>query len=287
MPLSLGRCVGGALECAYHGWQYDRSGACRLVPGLRGEGPIPGARVDAHVVIERQGWVWVAFGTPPADRLPYELPCCDRPGYATVRIDATVEADWIAAAENILDVLHTAYLHRGLFRGGERHAVSAVLRQSADRIEVEYQGEPRPTGLAARILAPSGGVVEHFDRFVAPAIAEVEYRLGDDAHLVVTTALTPSEETRTDLHTVVSWRSPLPATATRLAVEPLARWILRQDASMLRAQSSTIRRFGRKRFASTELDFFGPAIERLLLRRRDPARATEEIPAEQRIELTV
>ena len=32
--LSLGRIVEGRLECAYHGWRFDGSGRCRVVPGL-------------------------------------------------------------------------------------------------------------------------------------------------------------------------------------------------------------------------------------------------------------
>jgi phenylpropionate dioxygenase-like ring-hydroxylating dioxygenase large terminal subunit len=34
LPLSAGRVAGSYIECAYHGWRYDRSGACRSVPAL-------------------------------------------------------------------------------------------------------------------------------------------------------------------------------------------------------------------------------------------------------------
>ena len=72
-----------------------------------------------------------------------------------------------AALENTLDVPHTAFLHGGLFRGGRPPVdIEVVVRHTADGVEAEYLGEPRPPGLAGRILAPEGGVVTHVDRFL-------------------------------------------------------------------------------------------------------------------------
>ncbi|HMB68452.1 MAG TPA: Rieske 2Fe-2S domain-containing protein, partial [bacterium] len=34
VPLSLGRCRNGELECGYHGWRFDGRGECTFVPGL-------------------------------------------------------------------------------------------------------------------------------------------------------------------------------------------------------------------------------------------------------------
>lgn len=40
LPLSLGECRDGLLQCRYHGWRFDADGVCRLVPGLTND---PGA----------------------------------------------------------------------------------------------------------------------------------------------------------------------------------------------------------------------------------------------------
>jgi phenylpropionate dioxygenase-like ring-hydroxylating dioxygenase large terminal subunit len=37
--LSLGSVHNGVLACAYHGWQYDRTGQCVLMPQLPGQNP--------------------------------------------------------------------------------------------------------------------------------------------------------------------------------------------------------------------------------------------------------
>jgi phenylpropionate dioxygenase-like ring-hydroxylating dioxygenase large terminal subunit len=265
-PLSLGRTVDGRLECAYHGWQYAGDGACRLVPGLERGEIGKGAAVPSFTAVEQQGFVWVRLGGARAgvEAAPYVFPLLDRPGYVSARAVFDLEAPLLAAIENVLDVPHTAFVHRGLFRGGRRNPVTAIVRPAADRLEVEFVGEPRPSGLAARILAVGDGTVEHYDRFLLPSIAEVEYRLGDRAHLFTSAALTPIDDTHTRMFAVVSLRSPLPGLLARLAVEPIARRIVQQDIRILRAQTETIRRFEGESFYSTELDLVGPRVARML-----------------------
>lgn len=265
VPLSLGRTVGARIECGYHGWQYDRDGECRRVPALAGESETRGRRVPAYRAIERQGYVWIYASTAAAPRTePFSFPYLDRSPYASVRFETSVEATAHAALENVLDVPHTAFLHGGLFRGGRQNEVTATLRRWHDRVEAEYVGEPRPAGLAGRLLAPRGGVVTHVDRFRLPSVAEVEYRLGERSHLVATTVATPVEDFVTRLFSVVSFRLPLPAPLVRLVVTPIARRIFAQDAEILRRQTDTVRRFGGEEYASTEVDLLGPHVWSLM-----------------------
>ena len=265
-PLSAGRVRGGELECAYHGWRFDAAGACLAVPGLTSPPDARAARATAFACLEQDGYVWVhsTAGAEPRGG-PFRFPHLGEKGYTSVRRELDVEATLLAALENVLDVPHTAFLHGGLFRTDEKdREVEVLVRRWADRCEAEFLGEPRPKGIAARLLAPGGGVVEHVDRFLLPSIAQVEYRLGEASHLVVTTAMTPLAERRTRLFSVATFRVPIPGWLVRAVLEPVAGRILRQDARMLRLQSENVRRFGAERFASTELDVLGPQIARLL-----------------------
>ncbi len=266
VPLSLGRVDGGMLECGYHGWRFDGCGRCQLVPGLRDDGASADRVVAAYPAREQDGLVWVyATADVAPETLPFALPPSAARGYTTVTRVVDVDASLHATVENALDVPHTAFLHRGLFRGsGTPHEIRAVVRRSVDRVEAEYVGEPRPEGLIGRLLSPSGGVVEQWDRFVLPSIAQVEYRLGPENHLVVTSICTPIDDFRTRQYAVVSFRLRVPGILVRPLLEPLTMRILRQDAAILRRQTEAIRRFGGEQYMSTELDLLGPQVWRML-----------------------
>ena len=289
-PLSAGRVRGGELECGYHGWRFTPGGSCVAVPGLHGPPTARATHATAVPCVEQDGLVWVAPADPPPPAPPRRLPHLGAPRYTTVRNELTVRASLYRAVENVLDVPHTAYLHGGLFRRpGAAHEIEIVVRRWRDRCEAEYLGEPRPPGLAGRLLAPRGGVVVHFDRFLLPCIAEVEYRLGERSHLVATTAATPLDDARTRLFSAVSFRLPVPGAAVAPLLAPVARRILRQDAWMLALQTDTVARFGGERFASTEADVLGPQIVRLLRQAEQgagaPARQDERPEHEHRVRI--
>ena len=270
VPLSLGRVqADGRLECAYHGWQFDCEGVCQKIPGLANEEAARERRAEACAVREQDGMVWVC----PEPGVTPETPPFAPPAFAGdyARIVRVVEAEGTlhATLENALDVPHTAFLHRGLFRGGKKNQIRAVVRRSPDRVETEYLGEPAPTGLAARILSPGGRgtqptTVEHWDRFVLPSVAQVEYKLGENTHFLVTALCTPISDFHTRLYGVAYFKTPFPKAVVRAILEPVALKIFGQDAVMLKAQAENVRRFGGERFQSTELDFMGPQIWRLL-----------------------
>ena len=291
VPLSLGRLRDGLLQCAYHGWRFDGTGACRAIPGLCSEAADRrGRAADTVPCVEQDGFVWVFPGPaePPPGGPPFRFPCVDTPGYDTVRRSLVSAGTVHAVAENALDVPHTAFLHGGLFRGsGEPNEIEVVVRAAADRIEAEYIGEPRPPGLAGRLLAPGGGVVQHWDRFLLPSIAQVEYRL-EDNHLLVTSALTPVTPTETRLHSAVTFSLRVPHALIKALLPPVARVIFGQDARILRRQAESIERFGGEQFASTEIDVLGQGIFRLLRRaERRESGADDDTPAERRLRMRV
>jgi phenylpropionate dioxygenase-like ring-hydroxylating dioxygenase large terminal subunit len=264
VPLSLGKMVDGRLECRYHGWQYGCSGRCEKIPGLVHDFDRIARNVPAYAVREQDGLVWVytAPDTEPATQ-PFALP---RDAESTeVRRVVAVESPLHPALENALDVPHTAILHRGLFRGSRTpHRIKVRVSRTADGVQAEYLGESRPEGLAAKVLAPSGGVVTHFDRFILPSIAQVEYRLGEDVHFLVNSICTPVDEYLTRIHAVIRYRTRLPGWLVKPLLAPLATRIFKQDAGILKAQTDSLRKFGGEHYTSTTIDVLGLQIARLL-----------------------
>lgn len=265
-PLSAGRVIAGNIQCHYHGWQFDGAGECRAVPGLCGAPEHTARRVPSFACRDSQGWIWAySEADVSPDSEPYEIPCADQPGYLTIRERLEMPGPLDAVAENALDVPHTAFVHSGLFRKNEdRQPIEVVVRALDGGVEAQFIGEQRPEGLAGRILAPKGGEVFHWDRFLLPCIAQVEYRLGDRSHIVATTALTPRSSKVTDLFATVAVKVPIPNAILQTIARPVAMRILRQDMQILKSQTEQVERFGGEQFASTEIDVLGLRIKKLL-----------------------
>jgi phenylpropionate dioxygenase-like ring-hydroxylating dioxygenase large terminal subunit len=299
VPLSMGRVEHGELECRYHGWRFDKGGALTAVPGL----PIvdqqqldaqanKGSRCAlAYRVVERDGfvWVWLSPRDPQETMFPapLRLTQLDGAGYVHIRQSLRVQGTLHSTLENILDVPHTAFLHGGLFRTSQKkHEIEAIVQRRRDGVEAEFVGEPRPAGIVGRVLSPSGGLVQHWDRFLLPSTAQVEYRLGGENHVLVTSLCTPVSETVTDMHTVLSLRTRLPVAPIAFFAGPIAWRILGQDKEILQAQTGVVDRFGTERFSSTSIDLLGPYILHLL-KKAEQGSLDEAIVREERTKLRV
>lgn len=282
-PLSLGRVdEAGHLACPYHGWRFDGTGACREVPGLLERDTAAGRSVPAFAAREQDGfvWIWARADAEPIGA-PMRIPRIDDPDYFVVIREYDVECTMHAALENALDVPHTAFLHRGRFRGGAPSELEAVRRRlPGGGLEVEYLGERRRPGDAKpRLDRPP---VEHWDRFFLPSVAQVEYRDGERSHLCATILHTPVSDLLTRAYFVQCIRLPLPKWLVGSYVARKVDQVLRQDRDALRLQTGSIRRFGGERYASTELDLMGPEMLRML-RQAERGLALDEGAPEKRV----
>jgi phenylpropionate dioxygenase-like ring-hydroxylating dioxygenase large terminal subunit len=267
-PLSLGRVKDdGALECGYHGWTYDGAGQCVRVPGLPDglTSPADSRQVSSHAAVEQDGIVW-AWGEPDGEptRRPFTLPEIEGPGTGEVTLRCDLDCTLHAALENALDVPHTAFLHRGIFRGGRSpRPITAVRRPVDDGVEVQYLGEPVGMG-PIRWPEDSGRTFDHWDRFFLPSIAQIEYAVEGWFRVVNTIVHLPISPFRTRAWFVVRFQSRLPAAVVHPLVFQRGKQILRQDARALARQTERTRSLGGERYASTALDLVGNAIWHLL-----------------------
>ncbi|MDB5736000.1 MAG: ferredoxin [Alphaproteobacteria bacterium] len=111
VPLHLGVVSGQTLKCGYHGWSYDRAGACIDVPYL-GECRLPNG-VKSYPVREVNGMVLVFPGNPQLaeERLPAFLGKAADTGYLTRRLNREVACHYSFLHENLFDMNHQ-FLHR-------------------------------------------------------------------------------------------------------------------------------------------------------------------------------
>ncbi|HTT59637.1 MAG TPA: aromatic ring-hydroxylating dioxygenase subunit alpha [Acidimicrobiales bacterium] len=112
-PLSLGTVEGEQLVCGYHGFTFNCEGRCVSVPG---QDRIPSrADVKSYPVVEQGPWVWMWTGRqePDYDRLPAVPWMTDTEHWTSVAGVATIDARFDLLVDNLLDLSHETYLHKG------------------------------------------------------------------------------------------------------------------------------------------------------------------------------
>jgi phenylpropionate dioxygenase-like ring-hydroxylating dioxygenase large terminal subunit len=125
-PLTLGHCEDGVLQCAYHGWRFDRSGRCVEIPALGAGSTLPPAAqlTAAAGVAEAYGMVFVAPAEPLTSLAA--MPEADDPSFMVGELP-TLRARASAGllADNFLDVAHFPFVHAGTFGADEAAEVPA------------------------------------------------------------------------------------------------------------------------------------------------------------------
>jgi phenylpropionate dioxygenase-like ring-hydroxylating dioxygenase large terminal subunit len=116
-PLSMGRLVGDAVQCPYHGLQFGPSGQC--VHNPHGDGRIPAKMmVPSYPAVERHKAIWVWMGNP-AEADPATIPdfsCHEDTELAFVGGMLEVHANYQLIVDNLMDLSHAATVHKACCR---------------------------------------------------------------------------------------------------------------------------------------------------------------------------
>lgn len=144
-PLSAGTVLGSTLQCKYHGWEYDASGACVSIPAVGPGVPIPSrACVKTPAGLqERYGLVWLAPDEPVCDIFDFvewEDPSFDRGLCLVRRTPASVPQ----LIDNFLDASHFPTVHRNSFGTPEAALVSPhTVTRTGWEISTTYEAPYR------------------------------------------------------------------------------------------------------------------------------------------------
>jgi phenylpropionate dioxygenase-like ring-hydroxylating dioxygenase large terminal subunit len=138
-PMFFGRNEECGLRCVYHGWKFDRNGACVDMPSEPADSLFKSkVRIAAYPVVEAGGIIWAYLGEPEHQPAAPDFEVCRAP--ATHRhASKTFEAcNWLQALEGGIDSAHSTFLHNMNLRA------TALLRRHPPAIEFEKM----PYGLA-------------------------------------------------------------------------------------------------------------------------------------------
>ena len=112
--LTLGRVVGGTLQCPYHGWRFNTGGSCTHIPAQPGFTPPASSAARVHEVLEHEGLVWVALRAPGAKAPRIAPPVLSHlPRRRLVYGPFDVATSAPRGVENFLDTSHFAFVHEG------------------------------------------------------------------------------------------------------------------------------------------------------------------------------
>jgi renierapurpurin 18,18'-hydroxylase len=127
--------AGQTLKCGYHGWAYDRAGACIDVPYL-GSCRLSNG-VKSYPVQEMDGLVFVFPGNAALAeaRLPARLGSSTDNRYLTRRLNREVACHYTFLHENLFDMNHQ-FLHRRNMGSIKAHCLGR--RSGDDWCEVDY-----------------------------------------------------------------------------------------------------------------------------------------------------
>lgn len=153
--LSGGRLTDNCIACPYHGWQYDSSGRCVLIPAHPGRPAPLRARATVYPVKEKYGLVWVSLGKPARD-VP-DFPEWHDPSFRKIPAGPYIyRANGPRVIENLLDVGHFPFVHAGYLGDAARAEIGDYEVDVfpdclvAKDIPV-WQPDPDGTGRAAEV----------------------------------------------------------------------------------------------------------------------------------------
>ena len=128
VAFSAGKVIEDCIQCPFHGFEFDPSGACVLVPAMGGKSEPPKAlHVRSYPVREEHGFVYLWWGEvqgeyPP---VPWFESIGDDMVYTTLRDRWANHYAW--AIENQLDAVHLPFIHKTTIGRGNKTLVNGPL----------------------------------------------------------------------------------------------------------------------------------------------------------------
>ena len=141
VALSVGKVLDGHLQCPFHGFEYDASGKCTLIPANGRNGVIPDAmRLNIYPTYEAHGLIWIWWGRSTSQDLPAPefFDNLDETFYFSSAHDPW-DAHYSRVIENQLDVVHLPFIHRNTIGRGNRTLVDGpVVEWKGDKMLYTY-----------------------------------------------------------------------------------------------------------------------------------------------------
>lgn len=139
IPLHLGKLKGDAIECGYHGLQFNCAGRCVVNP--HSSNTPAAARVKSYAVEEKDGIAWIWMGEAQAAQTSL-LP--DFSHMHAVRSSAAsrgylwTDCNYKLVADNVMDLSHADFLHADSVGGGAFTRAQTKVQEHGDEVHITW-----------------------------------------------------------------------------------------------------------------------------------------------------
>jgi phenylpropionate dioxygenase-like ring-hydroxylating dioxygenase large terminal subunit len=131
VSLSCGKIINGKLECPFHGFIYDQSGAVITIPANGKNNPVPKTmQVSSYKTYEAYGFIWLWWGDDDKlEQEPFFFKELKDFSYSGFKDHWPVH--YSRAIENQLDVVHVPFVHKTTIGRGNKTLVNGpvVIRE--------------------------------------------------------------------------------------------------------------------------------------------------------------
>lgn len=137
--LSTGKLHGDTLQCRYHGFCFDKSGACTTIPAHPTMRIPSRMSVRTHIVRQAHDFIWFWNG-PPEDATD-DIPFFDFDGfvYDGSRMTRTWPTHYAHVVENELDWAHLPFVHHNTIGSGMDQEMAVEVHVEGDTIRAWSQ----------------------------------------------------------------------------------------------------------------------------------------------------
>jgi phenylpropionate dioxygenase-like ring-hydroxylating dioxygenase large terminal subunit len=173
VALSAGAIENEHLQCPFHGFEFDSTGKCVLIPANGRNGVVPTAlRLKTYPTYEAHGFIWIWWG----NQVPEDLPAPEffdnlDNAFAYGSARDPWNAHYSRVIENQLDVVHLPFIHRNTIGRGNRTLVDGpVVEWKADKMLYTYVFNRLDDGTPPRKpseLSPKAATSVHLE-FIFP-----------------------------------------------------------------------------------------------------------------------
>jgi phenylpropionate dioxygenase-like ring-hydroxylating dioxygenase large terminal subunit len=235
IPLSCGWFDGEEVTCRFHGWRFDRSGACTAIPSLvAGQDFDPRRiKVKTYPVREVQGSVWIFFGEncEAAPEIPTMPDAGDRRPNLIMRRRVRSSIDQAVFGQ--MDPTHNPFVHTSWW-WRKPHELRAKEKAFAP-VPFGFTMVPHRPSTNLRLYNLLGSAPRTEIIFRLPSTRVEHLRFGRH-YLVIMNSMTPVGEREVEMNYAAWWNFPL-----FTLLKPLLLWaghiFSGQDCGIIEMQS--------------------------------------------------